>query len=103
MRSSSCVPERSNRHNSTFSACAENSAKFTPLPSQVAPSGWGWPGHTFDDGINRPAAWPKPRVVGWVEQRETHRLSGGLHHDGFRLAQPILRATRLSFFGGEDH
>ena len=29
-----------------WSACAENSAKLTPLPSQVAPSGCGRPGHT---------------------------------------------------------
>ena len=29
----------SNRHSSTPVACSENSAKFTPAPSQVAPSG----------------------------------------------------------------
>src|SRR5215207_9081893 len=37
MRSSSRRPWPSNRHNSTFSALAENSAKFVPLPSQLAP------------------------------------------------------------------
>ena len=41
------APERSNRHSSTFSACAEKIAKLTPSPSQVAPSGYGRPGHTF--------------------------------------------------------
>ena len=34
----------SNRHNSTSVALSENSAKFTPAPSQFAPSGEGLPG-----------------------------------------------------------
>src|SRR4051794_4319307 len=34
----------SNRHRSTASVCSLNRAKLTPLPSQVAPSGWGCPG-----------------------------------------------------------
>jgi hypothetical protein len=29
----------SNRHSSTFVACSEKRAKFTPEPSHVAPSG----------------------------------------------------------------
>src|SRR4051812_12884929 len=37
MRSSSRRPWLSNRHNSTFCALAENSAKLVPLPSQHAP------------------------------------------------------------------
>src|SRR5512142_1348110 len=40
------MPLRSKRQSSTFSACAENSAKLTPPPSQVAPSGDGRPGQT---------------------------------------------------------
>jgi hypothetical protein len=36
----------SNRHSSTFSACAENRAKFTPAPPHVAPRGCGSPGQT---------------------------------------------------------
>src|ERR1051326_3742149 len=36
----------SNRQSSTFSACSENSAKFTPTPVQVAPRGYGSPGQT---------------------------------------------------------
>src|SRR5437764_5721229 len=43
MRSISRRPCSSKRHSSTLVAVAENSAKFTPSPSQVAPSGWGRP------------------------------------------------------------
>src|ERR1700730_16187012 len=43
MRSSSFSPLSSKRHNSTFVACAENKAKLTPSPSQVAPKGNGEP------------------------------------------------------------
>src|SRR5712691_8100503 len=37
----------SNKHSSTLAAFCEKSEKFTPLPSQVAPSGYGCPSHTF--------------------------------------------------------
>src|SRR5438874_13834600 len=37
----------SNRHSSTLVPCSEKSAKFTPSPSQVAPSGYGLPGQTI--------------------------------------------------------
>src|SRR5438128_702998 len=40
----------SKRQSSTFVACSENSAKFTPTPVQVAPSGYGSPGHTLTHG-----------------------------------------------------
>src|SRR5262245_48906235 len=43
MRSVSRLPSLSNKHNSTFVAFAEKSAKFVPRPSQVAPSGCGEP------------------------------------------------------------
>src|SRR5713226_8590961 len=43
MRSSSRRPLRSNRQSSTLPALAENSAKFVPRPSQVAPRGYGVP------------------------------------------------------------
>src|SRR5215831_1756882 len=43
MRSCSRRPWLSNRHSSTFSALAENSAKLVPRPSQVAPSRCGVP------------------------------------------------------------
>src|SRR5262245_28679218 len=43
MRSISRRPWLSNRQSSTRSALAENSAKFVPRPSQVAPRGCGAP------------------------------------------------------------
>src|SRR5947208_16028196 len=43
MRSVSLLPVGSNRQSSTFTAVLENSAKFVPRPSQVAPSGCGEP------------------------------------------------------------
>src|SRR5258707_862947 len=41
-----CASGESKRHSSTFVACDENSAKFTPTPVQLAPRGYGSPGHT---------------------------------------------------------
>ena len=41
----------SNRHSSTRDACSENSAKLTPTPSHVAPSGYGVPGQTLIDRL----------------------------------------------------
>jgi len=35
------------RHNSTCVAFSEKSAKLTPRPSHVAPSGYGWPGRAL--------------------------------------------------------
>src|ERR1051326_4292339 len=37
----------SNRHSYTRVECSENSAKFTPPPSQLPPRGSGVPGHTL--------------------------------------------------------
>jgi len=36
------------RQRSTPVACSENSAKFVPFPSQLAPSGYGAPGKILD-------------------------------------------------------
>src|SRR5580692_9325796 len=47
MRSSSRRPWLSNRQSSTFWALAENSAKLVPLPSQLAPRGWGAPAESL--------------------------------------------------------
>src|SRR5579885_2291842 len=48
MRVDSCSESgESNRHNSTPVAFSEKSAKLTPAPSHVAPSGYGCPGQTF--------------------------------------------------------
>src|SRR5271156_5836165 len=41
-------PTPPNRHSVTPVACSENSEKFTPLPSGVAPSGYGVPGRISD-------------------------------------------------------
>ena len=38
------VPDSSKRHSSTAVADSEYSEKFTPIPSQVAPCGYGFPG-----------------------------------------------------------
>src|ERR1051326_6955236 len=46
MRSSSRLPSMSNRQSSTLPAWAEKSAKLTPTPSQVAPSGNECPSRT---------------------------------------------------------
>src|SRR5580704_14959742 len=44
-------PTPPNRHSVTPVACSENSEKFTPLPSGVAPSGYGVPGRISDLGF----------------------------------------------------
>src|SRR3954470_16894266 len=49
MRTISCCPDSSNRQSSTLEATSENIEKFVPLPSQVAPSGNGSPGHISRD------------------------------------------------------
>src|SRR5262245_61868136 len=43
---STSASTESNRQSSTRVACSENTAKFTPTPSHVAPSGYGEPGQT---------------------------------------------------------
>src|SRR5207248_8622953 len=61
MRSISRRPWLSNRQSSTFSAFAENSAKFVPRPSQVAPRGCGAPAEIraleFGNEKNRSKRW----------------------------------------------
>src|SRR5690349_6944307 len=39
-------PSELKRQSSIFSATSENTAKFVPYPSYVAPSGYGLPSHT---------------------------------------------------------
>src|SRR2546425_3620018 len=43
----------SNKQSSTPVACSEKIAKLTPLPSQVAPSGYGFPGQVLTVVIKR--------------------------------------------------
>src|SRR3982751_1103687 len=47
VRVSTSASRESKRQSSPRVACSENSAKFTPTPSQVAPSGYGAPGQTL--------------------------------------------------------
>jgi hypothetical protein len=53
-RDSAASSTESNRQSSTLVAFSEKIAKFTPAPSQVAPSGYGRPGHTLMGGITTP-------------------------------------------------
>ena len=46
-RDSAASPMELKRHNSTCVAFSEKSAKLTPRPSHVAPSGYGRPGRAF--------------------------------------------------------
>src|SRR5215831_2370710 len=53
----------SKRHSSTLVACSEKSAKFTPFPSHVAPSGYGFPGH-------KRIVWSPEMAVIWTNKAE---------------------------------
>src|SRR5262245_61599570 len=54
------TPASSNRHSSTRSADSEKIEKLVPTPSNVAPSGYGWPGqicmHTPTHHTQAPSA-----------------------------------------------
>src|SRR5262245_21503822 len=83
MRSTSLFPSESKTHSSTFVACAEKSAKFTPLPSHVAPLGYGRPSRTRESLIS--GAFMGVRLGGcW-----THTM--GLAHGG--AVAPRLRRS----------
>src|SRR5262245_51249495 len=83
MRSTSLFPCESKTHSSTFVACAEKSAKFTPLPSHVAPLGYGRPSRTRESLIS--GAFLGLRLEGgW-----THTM--GLPHGG--TVAPRLRRS----------
>src|SRR5437762_14318698 len=47
----------SKRQRSTDVAASEKSAKFTPLPSHVAPSGYGKPSQVFTEVISAPRSY----------------------------------------------
>ena len=78
-------PWASNRHSSTLVALAENSAKLTPAPSQVAPSGCGDPGSTrsFVMGLRRAPTRHARRRRG--ERRQGQRQRGRPAVPGRRL------------------
>ena len=70
-----------------WSACAENRAKLTPLPSQVAPSGCGRPGHT----VIRAAAISAAAQCGWCSRITVPKRGQG---EGQRV-RPAVRADVL--------
>src|SRR6185437_10973896 len=85
----------SNRQSSTLVAFAENSAKLTPSPSQVAPSGCGRPSATrvfeveADTNRNTP-----------FEDADAERMNSGhkahLDHRGSADATLVMRAKPSS-------
>src|SRR5579864_3093791 len=104
MRVSSRWPDRSNRHNSTRSACAENSAKLTPLPSQVAPSGSGWPGHTLVEGMLSLSRFCREDQRPERRQAEPQRMGMAVHWVRFsiRLAGVADAAAAVNLSVGID-
>ena len=80
MRSSSRRPPASNRQSSTFSACSRIEAKFTPAPSQLAPSGYGRPGLTV---LRAAGGWERAST-----SRRLLRLTGG--GSGTRELHPAI-------------
>src|SRR3954464_10047175 len=114
MHSLSCVASgKSNRHNSTLVACAENTAKLTPTPVQVAPSGYGSPGQTRIDRTRF-----KPRATGDGGRgdrgsgtkglRKTSQRPRGLRDSGLESAHVDtpgdgVRVDGGAAGGGRDH
>src|SRR4051794_9526462 len=77
-RSTSRRPFGSHRHSSTRSAFFENTAKLTPPPSQVAPSGYGRPRQT---------------VLGATKERAGASMGGeSLRRNGFRRLHQVTAA-----------
>src|ERR1700681_3781936 len=83
MREISRRPRASNTHSSTRSAFALKSAKFTPLPSHVAPSGYGRPASTRGR-----AAITRSVTPSWGEPDRGQRRQGEGHGEG----APVRRA-----------
>src|SRR5690349_24445364 len=106
MRSVSRRPSRSNRHSSTFVALAENSAKFVPRPSQVAPSGCGdpaetWPLRAFRNEKDGSKGWDNNAKLRSIT-RDNGRYGPGVPH----VASAIDRGIRIEHFSpaaGERH
>src|SRR2546430_482828 len=85
------APCSSKRHSSTFSATSLNSAKFVPLPSNVAPSGYARPGQisgrfsanrelSFHDRDARGRQVHRPAVLsdGWIRGQHEPVVLGDL-------------------------
>src|SRR5690606_18966183 len=106
MRSISVLPCSSNRQSSTRVACAENRAKLTPRPSQLAPSGNGVPSVTRERWCLRMVATSgfrrlgRARGTGFLQQcrllglAQRHRLRLA---DASRLGRCRRLGLRLGF------
>src|SRR5690348_18067605 len=94
MRSSSRLPSMSNRHSSTLPAWAENSAKLTPTPSQVAPSGNECPSRTRGGVL----IW-NDRTAGFPRGAFAMALSAGR----LSVDQPAFVRQRLPHLRSEEH
>src|SRR6266480_6714328 len=106
MRAASRAPLLSNRQSSTRVADAENSAKLTPSPSQVAPSGCGSPSR-----MRRSAIATIVFPCGWVSRHNrTLRVNSTAtrqdpsDHDaaGTQVHQAPANAVVRSFRSAED-
>src|ERR1700676_17851 len=105
MREISRRPRGSKTHSSTRSAFALKSAKFTPLPSHVAPSGYGRPASTRGRAaITRSvtSSWSEPdRGERWQRegQREgapVRRAVGRVHRATVtQVGPPVRRGVRV--------
>src|ERR1700754_3662773 len=97
MRSVSRRASRSNRHSSTLAACAENSAKFVPRPSQVAPSGCGDPAEVCPLDLRN----EKDGSKGWDDNVKLRAIA--CHNCGDRslvpdIAAAICGGVRIEYF-----
>src|SRR5688500_6465702 len=87
IRSVSRLPSLSNRHNSTLVALAENSAKFVPRPSQVAPSVSG-------AALKGARSEPRNEIDGSKRSEDKTKLRSAWRHNGVSLPTvPDVAAT----------
>src|SRR6478672_12295511 len=95
MRSVSVLPVGSNRHSSTFSAVLENSAKFVPRPSQVAPSGCGEPAEILRSDFRNEIDGSKR----WKDKVQLRAF--GCHNSGHHACVPRVAASVMGGVGIE--
>src|SRR5918912_3468433 len=98
-RATSRRPEGSNRQKSIRSALAEKTAKFTPRPSQLAPSGPGRPGSSRSGmgGISA-GQFGTDAGGGHSPPRDEHHGRERRQQEGDRLVEAVAR-HRLRLHG----
>src|SRR4051794_20805618 len=99
-RFSSRRPVESKTTSSTACACAEYSAKLTPSPSHVAPSGYGRPGHTTVGVITRAGLEQtdrRARYAGSTQPRRSRLFARFL----FVLARPAFEPIGRPFLAAD--